>query len=72
MCIRAGVISSSGLVLCPHTLKVSENQIAGSPVLRATQREAEPGSVAESTLDAHRAALSFYQASRYGEPQPGS
>jgi hypothetical protein len=56
MCIRAGVISSSGLVLCPHTFKVSENQIAGSPVLRATQREAEPGSVAESTLDAHRAA----------------
>jgi hypothetical protein len=36
MCTRAGVISSSGLVLCPHTFKVSENQIAGSPVSEKT------------------------------------
>ena len=36
MCIRAGVISSSGLVLCPHTFKVSENQIAGSSVSEKT------------------------------------
>jgi hypothetical protein len=49
-----------------------QKKSVGVEDLRATQRESEPGSVAESTLDAHRAALSFYQASRYGEPQPGS